>query len=147
MELDWPSIIGTLLAGFGGLGSLLYGGKWFMTQRKAIVAPISTEARSADAGPPPEAVEWVLDIIHAMGAAHASCILEALSDGCTRDQARARRIEQLEATPWARSPMVAAASSVESLAGAAVTSAATSSIEHAQAISNTQLGIKAEVTT
>ena len=106
MQIDWPSIIGTLLAGFGGLGSLLYGGKWFLAQRKAIVAPIATEARSADAGPPPGAVEWVLDITAAMGASHASNVLEALADGCCRDQARARRIEQLEATPWARSPMV-----------------------------------------
>jgi len=43
--------------------------------------------------------------------------------------------------------MVAAASSAESLAGSASTTAAISSIEHAQAISNAQLGIKAEVTT
>jgi hypothetical protein len=121
MSLDWPSIIGTLMAAIGGLGSLLYGGKWFLTQRKAIVAPIATEARSADAGPPPGAVEWVIDIQTAMGASHASNVLEALADGCCRDQARARRIEQLEATPWARSPMVAAASSVESLAGSAST--------------------------
>jgi hypothetical protein len=124
MSLDWPSIIGTLLAGFGGLGSLLYGGKWFLNQRKAIIAPIATEARSADAGPPAGAVEWVVDIIAAMSESQASCILEALEDSCSRDQARARRIEQLEATPWARSPMVAAASSVESLAGSASTTAA-----------------------
>jgi hypothetical protein len=121
MEIDWLFVTATLLTAIGGLGSLLYGGKWFLNQRKAIVAPIATEARSADAGPPPGAVEWVIDIQTAMGASHASCILESLSDGCTRDQARARRIEQLEATPWSRSPMVAAASSVESLAGSAST--------------------------
>jgi hypothetical protein len=114
MELDWPSIIGTLLAGFGGLGSLLYGGKWFLTQRKAIVAPIATVARSADAGPPPGAVEWVVDIQTAMGASHASNVLEALTDSCSRDQARARRIEQLEASK----PVV---STIASFATAATT--------------------------
>jgi hypothetical protein len=113
MELDWPSIIGTLLAGFGGLGSLLYGGKWFLAQRKAIIAPIATEARSADAGPPSGAVEWVVDIIAAMSESQASCILEALEDGCCRDQARARRIEHLEARKW---PLVPSAATTEHLA-------------------------------
>ena len=97
MSLDWPQILGTLIAGLGALGSLVFGGKWFLTQRRAIVAPSVTTTRSADAGPPPGAVEWVSDITTAMGASHASCVLEALADGCTRDQARARRIEQLEA--------------------------------------------------
>jgi hypothetical protein len=104
MSLDWPSIIGTLMAAIGGLGSLLYGGKWFLAQRKAIVAPIATETRSADAGPPAGAVEWVLDIEFAMGLSHASCVLEALTDGCSRDQARARRIEHLEAVKPVATP-------------------------------------------
>jgi len=85
------------MAAIGGLGSLLYGGKWFLTQRRSIVAPKPTTTRSADAGPPPGAVEWVIDIQTAMGASHASCVLEALTDSCCRDRARARRIEQLEA--------------------------------------------------
>lgn len=96
MQLDWPSIIGTLIAAIGAIGSLLFGGKWFLTQRRAIT-PKPTTSRSADAGPPPEGVEWVVDIRTAMSESHASCILDALEDGCTRDQARARRIEQLEA--------------------------------------------------
>jgi hypothetical protein len=96
MSLDWPAITGTLMAAIGGLGSLLYGGKWFLNQRKAIL-PNTPATRSADAGPPPGAVEWVVDIQTAMGASHASNVLEALADGCSRDQARARRIEQLEA--------------------------------------------------
>ena len=97
MSLDWPNILGTLITALGAIGSLVFGGKWFMAQRRAIVAPSVPTTRSADAGPPPGAVEWVSDITTAMGASHASCILEALADGCCRDVARARRIEQLEA--------------------------------------------------
>lgn len=96
MQIDWLFLTATLLTGIGGIGSLLFGGKWFIGQRRAIV-PTPSTTRSADAGPPPGAVEWVLDITAAMGASHASCVLEALSEGCCRDRARARRIEQLEA--------------------------------------------------
>ena len=102
---NWPEIIGTLLLVAGGIGTAVAGYRRFRTPSKP--AP----GRSADAGPPPGAVEWVLDIEFAMGLSHASCILEALTDGCCRDQARARRIEHLEATPWARSQMVAEAKS------------------------------------
>lgn len=104
MQLDWPQILGTIIAGIGAIGSLLFGGKWFLTQRRSIL-PTPSTSRSADAGPPPGAVEWVVDITTAMGASHASCILEALADGCCRDVARARRIEQLEATPITRASL------------------------------------------
>ena len=96
ISIDWLFLTATLLTGLGAIGSLLFGGKWFLSQRRAIL-PTPSTTRSADAGPPPGAVEWVLDITTAMGASHASCVLEALADGCSRDQARARRIEHLEA--------------------------------------------------
>jgi hypothetical protein len=151
ISLDWSNIIGSFLLIAGLCGVIIVVGVWLADKFNASsrdwiqIDQIETKpdkptaTRSADAGPPPGAVEWVVDIIHAMGAAHASCILEALSDSCTRDQARARRIEQLEAhkpaVPPIGTPWLQAATE------------AISSIEHAQAISNAQLGIKAEVTT
>jgi len=107
MQIDWLFLTATLLTAIGGIGSLLYGVRWFVAQRRAIeydwvVDPdeATTATRSADAGPPPGAVDWVCDIIGAMSESQASCILEALEDSCSRDQARARRIEHLEARKW-----------------------------------------------
>jgi hypothetical protein len=98
IELDWLEIAGWLLLNAGLCGVLIYAGKW-LADRYSLSSPkrVKPVTRSADAGPPAGAVEWVLDIEFAMGLSHASCVLEALTDSCSRDQARARRIEHLEA--------------------------------------------------
>lgn len=72
---------------------------WFspaILRRLRAVIPRKNSKRSADAPAPPGAVEWVTDIVEAMGAADAETILKALRDGATRDQARMIRIEELE---------------------------------------------------
>ena len=108
---NWPEIIGTLLLIAGGILTAIV---YVPAAMKAKpVSPVTPSTRSADAGPPPGAVDWVLDIIAAMSESQASCILEALEDGCCRDQARARRIEHLEARKW---PLVPSAATTEHLA-------------------------------
>lgn len=98
MQFDWSNIVGSLLLIAGLFGVIIFAGVWLADKfNTPSTKPVTPVGRSADAGPPPGAVEWVLDITTAMGASHASCVLEALADGCCRDQARARRIEQLEA--------------------------------------------------
>lgn len=56
------------------------------------------KARSADAGPPAGAVEWVSDIISSIGNAPDGIVLSALFDGDSRDAAQARWIAELEKT-------------------------------------------------
>jgi hypothetical protein len=130
---NWPEIIGTLLLIAGGILTAIV---YVPAAMKAKPAkPDTPNTRSADAGPPPGAVEWVLDIQTAMGASHASNVLEALADGCCRDQARARRIEQLEA----HKPVAMATAAFVS-----VDPGASAAFE--QAMSNAERGIKAEVT-
>lgn len=101
MQINWLEIIGQFLLAAGGIGSGTYAVRygWHrMFAAKSLEPVESPTKRSADAGAPPDAIDWVLDITCAMGASHASCVLEALTDGCSRDQARARRIAQLEAS-------------------------------------------------
>jgi hypothetical protein len=136
-SINWLEIAGWIVLTIGAIGCSVYAGKktaeWM--NREYPIAPKPTATRSADAGPPPGAVEWVIDIQAAMGASHASNVLEALTDSCSRDQARARRIEQLEASK----PVATATAAFVSVAPGA-------SAAFEQAMSNAQLGIKAEVT-
>jgi hypothetical protein len=115
IAVNWLEIAGWIVLTIGAIGCSVYAGKkaadWM--NREYPIAQKPTTTRSADAGPPPGAVEWVLDIIGAMSESQASCILEALEDSCSRDQARARRIEHLEARKW---PGVLSAATTEHLA-------------------------------
>lgn len=98
ISIDWQSILAYLLLGGSGLGGLIWGGKVAWTKWKALpaskVTPIAE--RSADAPAPTGAVEWVEDIVDAMGSASAESVLIALRDGASRDDARSRRIGELE---------------------------------------------------
>lgn len=60
---------------------------------KAVVEPA---VRGADDPAPDGAVEWIKDITAAMGGSSAESMLAALLAGETRDQARSRRIRELE---------------------------------------------------
>jgi hypothetical protein len=147
ISLDWSNIIGSFLLIAGLCGVIIVVGVWLADKFNASsrdwiqIDQIETKpdkptaTRSADAGPPPGAVDWIVDIQAAMGASHASNVLEALTDSCSRDQARARRIEQLEASK----PVATATAAFVSVAPGA-------SAAFEQAMSNAQLGIRAEVT-
>jgi hypothetical protein len=150
MELDWPNIIGSLLLIAGLCGVIILAGVWLADKfNTPSTNPVKPVVRSADAGPPAGAVEWVIDIQTAMGASHASNVLEALADGCSRDQARARRIEQLEAhkpAPDMAALLQSAASIASNPWRSDPATAAFVSVASEQAISNAVLGVKAEVT-
>jgi hypothetical protein len=98
ISIDWPQVIGAILISVSGIGGLALGGKTLWAKWKSL--PPGTTAvppgRSADDGPPPGAVEWVEDIYTAMGSASAESVLIALRDGASRDDARSRRIGELE---------------------------------------------------
>lgn len=98
-SVNWPLVGGIALV---CLSPLI----WFapaIWRRLASIVPHAAQTdkpaakRSADAPAPVGAVDWVKDIVAAMGAAKAETILKALEDGATRDQARMIRISELEA--------------------------------------------------
>ncbi|MCP4510879.1 MAG: hypothetical protein GY826_31295 [Fuerstiella sp.] len=79
-----------------GLLTLLYAAwvnKWKLPSFKKFVP---SNDRGADDPPPPGAQQWAVDIAKAMGNAPAETKLNALLDGCCRDSARQKRIEELE---------------------------------------------------
>jgi hypothetical protein len=94
IQIDWQQVIAYLLIGGSGIGGLIWGGKAAWTKFRSG-KPAMTE-RSADAPAPDGAVEWVEDIVSAMGEASAESVLRALRDGASRDDARSRRIGELE---------------------------------------------------
>jgi flagellar basal body-associated protein FliL len=57
---------------------------------------VESDKRSADAKPAIETVAYVRDIQAACGIAPADFVLQCLSSGMSRDEARAARIESLE---------------------------------------------------
>ena len=100
IAIDWQQIIAYLLLGGSGIGGLIWGGKVAWTKFRSG-KPASSE-RSADDPAPDGAVEWVEDIVVAMGEASAESVLRALRDGASRDDARSRRIGELERSQEAK---------------------------------------------
>ena len=98
VSIDWPQVIGAILLGASGVGGIAYGAKTMWTGFRAA-KPHGDKSRPADAGPPDGAVEWVEDIIAAMGSAPDSTKLVALQNGYSRDLAKTLRISELEAGP------------------------------------------------
>ena len=101
ISINWPEIIRWLLLILGGGGTAALAVGWASSgtvKQKPVTPkdPESTPVRSADAGPPEGAVDWVIDIHDAMSGAEAQSVLNSLSDGHSRDQARQRRIAELE---------------------------------------------------
>ena len=113
VTIDW-SFVGVVLTSLGALGTVAWGAfkmpsitRYVLASHSvaadAAVAPVKTVASDAKTGPrgadqnaPPGAVEWVLDICSAMSMAEPGTILESLKVGESRDQARTRRIAELE---------------------------------------------------
>jgi len=112
ITVDW-SFVGMILIVLGGIGTaILAVAKWPAFKAASsgvlsvpqIAAPINAPvaegdpaaSRGADVPAPPGAVDWVLDICKAMSMAEPGTILEALKIGESRDQARTRRIAELE---------------------------------------------------
>jgi hypothetical protein len=98
ITIDWQQIIAYLLIGASGLGGIAYGGKAAWAKFRTA-KPDGNRSRPADAGPPDGAVEWVEDIIAAMGSAPDNTKLVALQNGYSRDLAKTLRISELEAKP------------------------------------------------
>jgi len=92
VSLNWQPILGAVLL----IAGAIFGGVQWWRSRPASLQPSQSQKRSADAPAPPGAVQWVNDIMLAMGAAKADSVLAALADGATRDQARMMRISELE---------------------------------------------------
>lgn len=66
------------------------------TDRQATTRSLVPQKRGADDPAPLDAVKWVLDIRESMGVASSESVLASLVAGESRDQARARRISELE---------------------------------------------------
>jgi hypothetical protein len=98
VSIDWPQVIGAILIAVSGFGGLAWGGKaaW---ARFRVAKPAGETQRAADEPAPDGAVEWVSDICEAMGEASAESKLTVIRAGSSRDQARAWRINELEAKP------------------------------------------------
>jgi hypothetical protein len=93
MEVDFRNI-GILIVVAGVVLALIIAAVvWWRERRSPFGAIVS---RSADSGPPTGSVEWVVDIRKAMSNAPAETVLQALTDGVSRDEARYRRITELE---------------------------------------------------
>lgn len=97
MSINWPYAIGALLLAIGSLGGVGTAG-WYAMKRSSVPSVTKEIVRSADVGAPANAMAWVADIRKAMGNAPADSVLAALAGGMNRDQARAKRIAELEAT-------------------------------------------------
>ena len=94
IEINWPEVIHWMLLIFGGIGTAGVAVGWAASGSSD--KPKEPETRSADESPQVAAVNWVADIVAAMGSAPAESKLAALLAGETRDQARSRRIAELE---------------------------------------------------
>lgn len=117
VTIDW-SFVGVVLTSLGGIGTVAWGAFMLpsilrhikavqsvtadVAQIKTVTldvkpsSPLAVVPRGADQNAPPGAVEWVLDICSAMSMAEPGTILESLKVGESRDQARTRRIAELE---------------------------------------------------
>jgi hypothetical protein len=117
VTIDW-SFVGVVLTSLGGIGTVAWGAFMLPSILRHIKAvqsvtadvvpvktvtldvksdsPLAVVPRGADQIAPPGAVEWVLDICSAMSMAEPGTILESLKVGESRDQARTRRIAELE---------------------------------------------------
>lgn len=117
VNIDW-SFVGVVLTSLGGIGTVAWGAFMLpsilrhikvvqsvtadVAQIKTVTldvkssSPLAVVPRGADQNAPPGAVEWVLDICSAMSMAEPGTILESLKVGESRDQARTRRITELE---------------------------------------------------
>jgi len=110
VTVDWSIVAGGGLLLAGLLGTLAaFGSKAIAWLNKPPYAPVASSrlapvndkasvpvTRGADDAPPVGSVDWVCDIVGAMGLAEPKTILMALMDGTTRDQARMVRIAELE---------------------------------------------------
>ena len=100
ISINWPEIIRWLLLILGGGGTAALAVGWASSGAKPKPVtpkdPESTPVRSADAGPPDGAVEWVENIWLAHSGAAADSVIASLRAGDTRDKAQARRIAELE---------------------------------------------------
>ena len=97
IAFNWPEIITWLLLIVGGIGSIGLAIDWAQSTKTPNDVPVVV--RSSDAPPPAGAQEWVADIIGAMASASAESKIAALVNGSTRDEARSRRIAELEGPP------------------------------------------------
>jgi len=117
VTIDW-SFVGVVLTSLGGIGTVAWGAFMLPSILRHIKtvqsvtadvaqvntvtldvkpsSPLAVVPRGADQNAPPGAVEWVLDICSAMSMAEPGTILESLKVGESRDQARTRRIAELE---------------------------------------------------
>lgn len=122
VSIDWSTAAGVLLVGGGAITGvvavlLALVKNWASIKKrltfKSVVsiptasqktqeAPLEVandmaiKKRGADEPAPPGAIKWVQDIREAMGSAKAESILASLTAGESRDQARSRRIAELE---------------------------------------------------
>lgn len=96
IAFNWIEIITWLLLIVGGIGSIGLGLSIDWTQSTKKPNDVPVVVRSSDAPPPAGAQEWVVDIIGAMASASAESKIAALVNGSTRDEARSRRIAELE---------------------------------------------------
>ena len=106
ITLNWPLIGGVLLIASGAIfgaaqiGVTLWKRRASAVPRVPVVNTVGEKPpRPSDMKPSIDAVDWVKDIVHAMGSASADSVLASLTAGESRDEARSRRIAELEATP------------------------------------------------
>ena len=97
IAFNWIEIITWLLLIGGGIGSIGLAIDWAQSTKTPNDVPVVV--RSSDAPPPAGSQEWVVDIIGAMASASAESKIAALVNGSTRDEARSRRIAELEGPP------------------------------------------------
>jgi hypothetical protein len=98
ISIDWQSVLAYLLLGGSGIGGIGYAGHAAWKKLRSL-KPAEPKLRAADEPAPSGAVEWVTDIVAAMGDAPDTSKLAALKAGATRDTARSLRIAELEAKP------------------------------------------------
>lgn len=122
LSVNWSQIFAIVLLVIGGAGTTALipvagykGFQWWKARQAAKpavvpakvipVAPsitpndatvVDLAVRGADDPAPAGSIEWIKDITAAMGGSSAESMLDALLAGETRDQARSRRIKELE---------------------------------------------------